>query len=122
LRRPNKTRGERIVRTKTRIKQMSDGELDKRRPAERNTSWLHSEPARRAVRPTPLNPIRVIEQAVSDIRENIRRNIEAYYSSSPEPELHPNVNVEREFPFDDIDPSVINHNAQDDNTLHPSYA
>jgi len=100
---------------------MSDGELDKRRPAERNTSWLHSEPARRAARPTPLNSIRVIEQAVPDICENVRRSLEAYYSSksSPKPELHPNVNIEREFPFDDIDPSVINHNAQDDNTLHP---
>jgi len=92
---------------------MLDGELDRRRPAALNTSWLHSEPARRAARPTPLNPIRVIEQAVSDIRENVRRNLEAYYSSesSPEPELHPNVNIEREFPFDDIDPSVVNHNA-----------
>jgi len=91
---------------------MSDGEIERRRPAKRNKSWLHSEPARRAARPTPLNPIRVIEQAVTDIRENIRRNLEAYYSSetSPEPELHPNVNIEREFSFDDINPSVVNRN------------
>jgi len=86
---------------------MSDGEIDRRRPAARNTSWLHSEPARRAGRSTPLSPVRIIEQAVTDIRENVRRNLEAYYSSesSPEPELHPNVNIEREFPFDNIDSS-----------------
>jgi len=95
---------------------MSDGAIDSCRPAERNTSWLHSEPARRAARPTPLSPIRVIEQAVTDIRENVRRNLEAYYSSesSPESELHPNVNIEREFPFDNIDPSIINPNEQND--------
>jgi len=100
---------------------MSDGAIDRRCPAERNTSWLHSEPARRAARPTPLNPIRVIEQAVTDVRKNIRRNLEAYYSSEsfPEPEFYPNVNIEREFLFDDIDPSVVNHNEQnDDITLH----
>jgi len=100
---------------------MSDGATDRRRPVERNTSWLNSEPARRAARPTPLNPIQVIEQAVS---ENVRRSLEAYYSSesSPEPELHPNVNIEREFPFDDIDPSILNPNEQNDDTLRPTYA
>jgi len=103
---------------------MLDDAIDRCRPAERNTSWLYSEPARRAARPTPLNPIRVIEQAVTDIRENVRRNLEAYYSSesSPEPELHPNVNIEHEFPFDDIDLSVVNHNEQNDDTLRPTYA
>jgi len=76
---------------------MSDGVNDRRRPVERNKSW-HSEPARRA-RLTLLSPIQIVKQAVSDIRDNIRRNLEAYYSSenSPEPELHPNVNIEREF-------------------------
>jgi len=71
---------------------MSDGEIDRRRPAERNTSWLHSEPTRLTRRLTSLSPIRIIKQAVTD-RENIRRNFEAYYSSesSPEPELYPNV-------------------------------
>jgi len=101
---------------------MSDGEIDRRRPAERNTSWLHSEPARFTCRPTPLNPIRIVEQVVIDIREKVRQNLEAYYSSEsfPEPELHPNENIEREFPFDDIDPSIINHNGQDEDTLHPT--
>jgi len=103
---------------------MSDGVNDRRCPVERNTSWLHSESARRAARPTPLNPIQVIEQAVSDIRENVRRNLEAYYSSesSPEPELHPNVNIEREFTFDDIDLSIINPNERNDDALRPTYA
>jgi len=98
---------------------MSDGAIDRRRPVERNTSWLHSEPARRAAKPTPLNPIQVIEQAVSDIRENVRRNLEVYYSSenSPEIELRSNVNIEREFPFDDIDPSAVNLNEQNNDTL-----
>jgi len=72
---------------------MSDGEIDRRRPAEQNTSWLYSEPAQRAGRSTPLNSIRVIEQAVTDIRKNVRRNLEAYYSSesSPELALHPKI-------------------------------
>jgi len=103
---------------------MSDGEIDRHRLVERNTSWLHSEPARRTRRPTPLSPIRIVEQAVIDIRESVRRNLEAYYSSesSPEPELHPNINIEREFPFDDIDPSIINHNGRDEDEIHPTYA
>jgi len=103
---------------------MSDDATDRRRPVERNTSWLHSKPARRAARSTLLNPIQVIEQAVSDIRDNVRRNLEAYYSSesSPEPELHPNVNIEREFPFDDTDPSIINPSERNDDALRLTYA
>jgi len=81
---------------------------------------LHSEP-RLTRRPTPLSPIRIIEQAVTDIRENVRRNLKAYYSSEsfPELELQLNVNIERELPFD---PSIINHNGQDEDTLHPTDA
>jgi len=96
---------------------------DRRRPVERNKSWLHSEPARRA-RLTLLSPIQIVEQAVSDIRDNVRRNLEAYYSSesSPEPELHPNVNIEREFLFDDIDPSLINPSERNDDAIRPTYA
>jgi len=102
---------------------MSNGVNDRRRPVERITSWLHSEPARRAARPTLLNPIQIVEQAVNDIRENVRRSLEAYYlsESSPEPELHPNVNIEREFLFDDIDPSILNLNEQNDDALRPTY-
>jgi len=96
---------------------------DRRRPVERNKLWLHSEPARRA-RFTLLNPIQIVEQAVSDIRDNVRRNLEAYYSSesSPELELHPNVNIEHEFPFDDLDPSIINPSERNNDALRPTDA
>jgi len=97
---------------------MSDGETDRCHPAERNTSWLHSEPARRAGRPTPLSPIRIIEQAVTDIRENVRRTLK-HITRVKAPEFYPNINIERKFSFDDIDSSIINYNEQDD-TLHPT--
>jgi len=102
---------------------MSEGVNHRRRPVERNKSWLHSELARRA-RFTLLNPIQIVEQAVSDIRDNVRRNLEAYYSSesSPELELHPNVNIEHEFPFDDLDPSIINPSERNNDALRPTDA
>jgi len=89
-----------------------------------NKTGLHSKPARRTHKLTPLSPIRIIEQAITDIRKNICRNLEAYYSSesSPKLELYPNINIERKFPFDDINPRLINHNGRDEDILHPTYA
>jgi len=102
---------------------MSDGANNRRRPVEPHKSWLHSEPARRA-RLTPLSPIQIVEQAVRDIRDNVRRNLEENYSSesSPEPELHPNVNLEREFSFDDLDPSIIHPSERNNDALRPTDA
>jgi len=102
---------------------MSDGQLYRNRPKQ-NTSWLHSEPTRRARRPSSISPVRIIEEAVSDIRENVRRNLEIRFSnnSSPEYEPHPNVVTEREFPFDNVDISIANNNnGQDENGPHPTY-
>jgi len=99
---------------------MSDSEINRRRTAEWNTSWLHSEPARLTRSPTPLSPIRIIEQAVIDIRENVCQNLEAYYSNESS-KLHSNINIEREFPLDDIDHSVINHNGRYKDTLYSTY-
>ena len=86
----------------------------------RNTSWLHSEPAWRARRISPVSPVRIVEEAVRDIRDSVRRNLETRYSSdsSPEPELHPNIIIECEFPFDEVNDSLI-HNHTDENRLHP---
>jgi len=103
---------------------MSDGQLYKNRPKQ-NTSWLHSEPSRRARRPSSVSPVRVIEEAVSDIRESVRRNLETRYSSesSPEHELHPNVVIEREFSFDNVDINITtDNNRRDENGPHPTYA
>jgi len=60
---------------------MSDCEMNRHRPTERNTSWLHSESAWHTRKSSPLRPIRIIKQAVTDIRENVCRNLEAYFSS-----------------------------------------
>jgi len=47
-----------------------------------NTSWLYSEPTRRARRPNSISSVRIIEEAVSDIRESVRRNLETRFSSN----------------------------------------
>lgn len=87
-------------------------------PPCRNISWLHSEPSRRA-RVSLLSPLRILEQTVSDICDCVKRNLETRYSneSSPESETYPNVVVERVFPFDEIDNSLIPDNP-DENRLH----
>ena len=87
----------------------------------RNTSWLHSDPGVRARKPNALSPVRVIIEAVQDIRNSVRRNLERHYSndSAPEPELSPNVVVEREFPFDELDASII-QNGHDENPVPPT--
>lgn len=66
----------------------------------------------------PVSSLRVFEEAVRDIRESVRKNLNARYSndSSPEPLLHPNIVVDRVFPFRDLDASLI----QENNRLHPT--
>jgi len=62
---------------------------------------------------------------VSVIRESVNRNLETRFSSnsSPEHEPHPNVVIEREFPFDNVDISIANNNnKQDENGPPPTYA
>lgn len=97
---------------------MSDGAYI--RPPIRNHSRIHSEPNRGAHRISPLGPVRIVEEAVRDIRDSVRINLESLYSSesSPEPELHPNITVERVIPFEDTDASLLNNNP-DENILHP---
>jgi len=53
------------------------------------------------LRVDPLSPIRIIEQAVTDIRENAK-SLKRIIRVRAEPKLHPNINIERKFPFDDI--------------------
>ena len=70
-----------------------------------NSSWLFSEPANRAIARCLVNPSRVAEETIHDIRENVRKNLEHYYSR--EESLGPNVITEREFSFRTIDPELI---------------
>ena len=108
---------------------MSEGESGRGPPRENLNSWLYSEPARRALRPSPLSPVHVlagrVEQAVRDISDSMRRNLATNYSSesSPEPGEHPNIVIEREFPFDDIDVSLLpGPSRTDQNYLQPTNA
>ncbi|XP_039315510.1 uncharacterized protein LOC113006333 [Solenopsis invicta] len=100
---------------------MSRSEPSSPHNPERNTSWLHSEPGARARRPDALSPVRVIAEAVQDIRNSVRRNLERHFSSdsASETELPPNVVVEREFPFNELDPSII-QNGYDGSPIPPT--
>src|SRR5580765_3304672 len=90
---------------------MSEGRNERPRPTA-NASWLFSEPANRAIRYSLLSPTRIVEEAVRDIRDNVRRNLNEDYSSGSlaEPELGANVITEREFSFGEIDTDLITSN------------
>ncbi|KAM0734148.1 hypothetical protein ACS0PU_012513 [Formica fusca] len=79
-----------------------------------NKSWLFSEPANRAIRNSAVSPIRVAVEALRDIRDNVRRNLNALNSSENlfEPELGANVVIEREFSFGELDNSLIANNIE----------
>lgn len=74
-----------------------------------NASWLHSESAGRTIRRSLLSSQRIAETALRDICSNVRKNLEAYYSSdsSSENEYGANVIVVREYSFGEIDLSLI---------------
>ncbi|KAM0731569.1 hypothetical protein ACS0PU_002629 [Formica fusca] len=79
-----------------------------------NKSWLFSEPANRAIRNSAVSPIRVAVEALRDIRDNVRRNLNELNSSEnlSEPELGANVVIEREFSFGELDNSLIANNIE----------
>lgn len=57
-----------------------------------------SEPARLANRPGLVPPIQVAEEAVRDIRDSVRKNLENCYPSSESPEARNNDNFESNEP------------------------
>ena len=82
---------------------MSEGSNVPKRPIA-NRSWLHSEPARRAIK-LSLTP--------RENLDNTRRNLETEYSSESESELPENVVTERDFPFNSFDESLFPNNTTD---------
>ena len=56
--------------------------------------------------------MRIVEEAVQDIHDNVRHVLEPRYSnnSASDSESHPNIVIERVFPFVDLD-----HNSLADN-------
>ncbi|KAL6265927.1 hypothetical protein P5V15_002770 [Pogonomyrmex californicus] len=92
--------------------------------AQRNTSWLHSASASRALSPSPSS----LEQTENsrDPRDNVRRDFSNYYSDdslTSQPELHPNIVIERVFSLSDIDNSLLpNSERRDDALLQPTDA
>ncbi|KAL6268265.1 hypothetical protein P5V15_001381 [Pogonomyrmex californicus] len=90
-------------------------------PAQRNTSWLHSASASRALSPS-------LEQTENsrDPRDNVRRDLSNYYSDdslTSQPELHPNIVIERVFSLSDIDNSLLpSSERRDDALLQPTDA
>jgi len=74
------------------------------------SSRIYSEPIERSVpgrpRTSQVNPVRIVEEAVWDIRDNV-----SYVSwnrdSASDSEPHPNIIIEHVFPFMELDHSLL---------------
>lgn len=73
----------------------------------RNKSWLLSDRAQRTIH-TSVEPARVIQEATRDISDNVNRALQIVNSDSDsDTELHPNIDNIRDYPFGEIDSSLI---------------
>ena len=88
---------------------MSESENNRDRRNAPIPSQIYSELVPRRSRISQVNTVRIFEEAVRDIRDNVRRMLEPRYSSDSASgsELYPNIVIERVFSFIDLDHSLL---------------